>query len=431
MVQVTNLLAKNIHDITYNDVVAFCQQQVIEGVQLDYKETLPKDLAKQFAAFSNTKGGLIIIGVGEDKKTGLPATWNGLANNGKIVDQIHQFAANVSPLPTYDIRTTDEQGGNVFFLIRINEGAAPPYVTLSDPTVWIRNGNIRTPASREELLRLDGKRRDAQTARFARIAFAERYFKDRIAEVEQKRQQSSQAGEENIYPYPLGSEEHRAILSLTVQPYYPEKPLIAYQNLLGNVLKYCEHEMNHTVFGHGQRIDTLPGGIAVFNSNMFSGDVICEQLYANGVYSLMKSIISDKNAYSEKTQEVIHINIIAMDVYSRLKIVQRFYKMSGYSGLVIVMICLKGGSGTEVNPLQTPNSRQWLQPQYGKVRLSSYDWQFELDTATLYDESALNQLFSTIIREISWGLGIPEVNQAVINSVLQHYRWLAPAPSNS
>src|SRR5713226_8124370 len=216
MNKVVNLLARNIHDITYDDVVEFCKQKVLESVQLDYKLNIPKDLAKHFATFSNTQGGLIIIGVGEDAQ-GLPTTHDGVPNDGKLVDWIHQFAANVTPLPTYDVCTTDEQHGNVFILVRIDEGAATPYNTLNDPTVWIRTGNVSTPASREELLRLANKKRDAEAARSANITFAEQYFTARVTEAEQERQQAVQAGGVNIYQHPLGSGENSAILSLTLQ----------------------------------------------------------------------------------------------------------------------------------------------------------------------------------------------------------------------
>ena len=54
MSKVINLLARNIHHITSNDVVEFCQQNILESVQLDYKQHIPKDLAKHFATFSNT-----------------------------------------------------------------------------------------------------------------------------------------------------------------------------------------------------------------------------------------------------------------------------------------------------------------------------------------------------------------------------------------
>lgn len=426
MSKVINLLARNIYDITFDDVVEFCQQKVLESVQLDYKQNIPRDLAKHFATFSNTQGGLIIIGVGEDSATGLPTTYDGIPNDSKHVDRIHQFAANVTPLPTYDVRTTDEQSGNLFILVRIYEGAAPPYTTLNDPTVWIRTGNISTPASREELLRLANKRRDAETTRLAKIAFAKQYFMARVAEADQEREQAIQAGEKNIHLYPIGSKEHSAILSLTLQPYYPHRQLTTPPELLNRLLQYCDQECHRTVF-FNHRVDTLPGGIAGFSSNKSTGYVIGEQLYADGVYNLMEDVLTEQD---QKLLKAVNMNIIATDMYSRLKIVQSFYKMTAYSGLIVGTINLKGGSGAEVLPLLSPTGRAWLPPQCGKVRLSSYDWSFELDTATLYDEAALNQFFGKIIRDISWGLGIPEVSQKVIDAILQYNRWLAPAPSN-
>lgn len=149
--------------------------------------------------------------------------------------------------------------------------------------------------------------------------------------------------------------------------------------------------------------------------------------YADGVYNLMGNVLT---AQDQKPSKAVNINLIAVDLYTHLKVAQNCYKLAGYSGLVVDMVNLKGGKGVEVIPLLSPTGCVWLPPQSGKVRLSSYDWSFELDTATLYDETALNQFFSKIIRDISWGLGIPEVSQTVINSVLQYYRWLAPAPSN-
>lgn len=426
MSKVINLLARNIHDITFDDVVEFCRQKVLESVQLDYKLNIPKDLAKHFATFSNTQGGLIIIGVGEDSATGLPTTYDGIPNDSKHVDRIHQFAANVTPLPTYDVRATDEQSGKVFILVRIYEGAAPPYTTLNDPTVWMRTGNISTPASREELLRLANKRRDAETTRLAKIAFAEQYFLARVAEADQEREQAIQAGDTNIHPYPLGSREHSAILSLTLQPYYPHRQLATPQELLSRIFEYCGQECQRTEF-YNRRVDTLPGGIAGFSSNKYSGHVAGEQLYADGMYNLMEDVLTGQD---QKPLKAVNMNIIATDMYSRIKIVQRFYKATGYSGLIVGTISLKGGSGAEVLPLLSPTGNTWFRPQYGKMRLGSYDWSFELDTATFYDEAALNQFFGKIIRDISWGLGIPEVSQKVIDAVLQYNRWLAPAPSN-
>jgi hypothetical protein len=116
--------------------------------------------------------------------------------------------------------------------VRIDEGAATPYTTLNDPTVWIRTGNVSTPASRKELLRLANKRHDAETAHSANVAFAELYFTACVNEAEQKRQQAIRSGDAPIYPHTLEGGESSSILNLTLKPYYPNKPLSAPQVLL-------------------------------------------------------------------------------------------------------------------------------------------------------------------------------------------------------
>ncbi len=67
-----SLWHKQPESIIYSDLDAFCAQQIPEGIRLDYKLEVPNDLAKVVAAFANTLGGLIILGVDADKVTNTP-----------------------------------------------------------------------------------------------------------------------------------------------------------------------------------------------------------------------------------------------------------------------------------------------------------------------------------------------------------------------
>jgi len=66
------LYTKPINDITFQDVLDFCEQKTPENFRLDYKKVLPSNekLAKLIAAFANTYGGVIVVGINAPK--GIP-----------------------------------------------------------------------------------------------------------------------------------------------------------------------------------------------------------------------------------------------------------------------------------------------------------------------------------------------------------------------
>lgn len=405
-----NLLNKNIHDIKFSDVVDFCKEKILEGTQLDYKRNTPKDLAKHFATFSNTQGGLIIIGVGEDAK-GLPTTYDGVANDGKLVDQVHQFAANVTPLPTYDVCVTDESKGNVFVLVRINEGAATPYTTLNDPTVWIRNGNISTPASRDELLRLANKRHDAEVQRDANLDFAQKYFDARLKDAEEERKNLIKAEKPGVYSYALNG-EHCVVLTIALQPYYPKEPLTSPQDLLSRQHEYCGNEYQNTTFNYVPTT-SMPGGLTAFSWNETTGHVRNDQQYANGLCFTASDVLTHNG-----TQSLIRMYTVSAKLYSELKLIQAYYKLIGYSGLVEGIITLEGGVGVAIQPISSPKHSLFM-PEPGKVRLPSYKWRLHFDSNQLYDDAELSKIFGAAIRDVSWGLGMSDLPASILEGYLE------------
>src|SRR3989339_276494 len=91
------LFTKPIEQISYDDVVLFCEQQISEGINLDYKYDFPNNLEKTIAAFANTFGGLVIIGVEDkDSKPKLPA--NGIKYVRGLQERVIKIILdNISP----------------------------------------------------------------------------------------------------------------------------------------------------------------------------------------------------------------------------------------------------------------------------------------------------------------------------------------------
>ncbi|GAJ18756.1 unnamed protein product, partial [marine sediment metagenome] len=70
-----NMIAKNVNEITKDDLQALIDNSVLEGKTIEYKQSLPgnsdsdkKEFLADICSFSNTSGGDLIYGITEDRK---------------------------------------------------------------------------------------------------------------------------------------------------------------------------------------------------------------------------------------------------------------------------------------------------------------------------------------------------------------------------
>jgi len=128
-----------------------------ESSIVQFKERLPHpdSIAHEMIAFSNSRGGKIIIGVND--KTG---ELNGLSFNE--IQQTNQQIVNVASQkvypPVYLVTETVSVKGNQIIVISIEEGLSKPYKD-SDGIIYIKNGSDkRKVTSNDEIARLLGSR---------------------------------------------------------------------------------------------------------------------------------------------------------------------------------------------------------------------------------------------------------------------------------
>ncbi|MDY6865126.1 MAG: ATP-binding protein [Halobacteriota archaeon] len=79
------MIAKDIDQITEEDLQALIDNSVLEGKTIEYKQTLPnnsdsgkKEFLADVSSFANASGGDLIYGIIEDRDTGIPKTLEGL-----------------------------------------------------------------------------------------------------------------------------------------------------------------------------------------------------------------------------------------------------------------------------------------------------------------------------------------------------------------
>jgi len=95
-----------------------------------------EQLHKEISAFANTYGGYILLGITDKKNVSGCAKWT--------EERIHNVIYNnITPTPDFDVRQF-QIDGNTVFVIKIEEGSMPPYIT-SDGKIFERVSSSSMP----------------------------------------------------------------------------------------------------------------------------------------------------------------------------------------------------------------------------------------------------------------------------------------------
>lgn len=167
-----NLFVEDLTTISFADVETFLGvhspevQRPMEGVKLDYKLKEPAELCDTVAAFANTAGGLIFIGVESKKvKHNIPISIPGENFAGGDVKAriIGKVASQVTPRPDVQIGVVPvpASSGSVVVVIRVAESPFPPHEFSLNKRIRIpiRLQDTNQQASLRDLEHLFEKRR--------------------------------------------------------------------------------------------------------------------------------------------------------------------------------------------------------------------------------------------------------------------------------
>lgn len=119
-----------------------------ENSSVEFKsgKVRPESIAKEMAAFSNTHGGMLFIGIEDDQTI-----------TGISIENVEEWLVNISRnnitpsiSPTVSIETIKNKK---IAVVEIHKGISKPYQTI-DGKYWIRVGSTNRSATKEELSRL-------------------------------------------------------------------------------------------------------------------------------------------------------------------------------------------------------------------------------------------------------------------------------------
>lgn len=156
---------------TYADVEAFLAEKPPENLRLEYKREVTDRIARTIAAMANSEGGLIIIGIEEEGKTGKPKLPPAGIDLGKdpitsvrsmAHDDIHEPITDLD-IGTYSFPSDSERG---VLVVRVHQSERVPHAVGAKHTFLHRVGaqamkegdDLDAPINVEQMLWLAERR---------------------------------------------------------------------------------------------------------------------------------------------------------------------------------------------------------------------------------------------------------------------------------
>ncbi len=436
-----DILNKPIKSFDFAKIETFCQEGIREGLQIDYKKELPRDgLSKLIAAFSNTRGGVIIIGVEENRTTGVPSAWTGIPVNAQDVERIHQWASNITPFPLYEVHPTNEVNGRNFILIRVFEGDRTPYYVQNDPKIYVRTGNI-TPsvdlASPEATELLVRKKENAEILRNLKIQQSNEIYEAALhrGEIERKKKiavekanykrarqealtqhQPPPEFQSKIFQQELGS--NASIFSVILQPYYPT-PIVTPRDIKERLTDIRDGDRTFRINFPSVNMEPIPEGVMTFSWREDYGGIHNEQIYSSGFVRLSKDVL---NLDLETGYKFIYISHLISLTFAVMKATTNFYKLFEYQGGIKGSLSLKSTEDIYIKPVLT--GRETFPDDDKMGLLQHYYYPLELDTSILNDKKRFQDYFINLINEIFWIFGFEHPHPDTVKAYLESHNWL-------
>ena len=147
-----NPFNKELKDIQEDDLQILLN--VSEGWYIEYKSELPKarDIAKSIASFSNSRGGLYILGIKGNKTNNCAEEILGIEANQDIIHDA--VRGNVMPFPYFECYSVPLRNNKKVMIVAVDEGQETPYIH-NDGKIYRRQESSSDPIPENNRFSID------------------------------------------------------------------------------------------------------------------------------------------------------------------------------------------------------------------------------------------------------------------------------------
>jgi hypothetical protein len=397
-----------IDHITFNDVIAFCEERHRESIHLDYKREIGNSIVRTIAAMANTWGGVVLVGVDEeDSRPRLPVA--GIPYEEHLRERIsNTILGNIMPpvFPEIQIcRSPDEQ--RALIVIRITQSNLSPHAIRGNRRVYLRTDSSNEP---EELATVD------------RILWL---VDRRKRSVDLKNTFYNRAGERwrSLCTGAAVAARHGELI-LGMSPLYPFESLVAYRRLLQEipnaitVRAWGGHSFPRDVL----RTAMVPtkDGAAGFLRRADIDYVAYEEINEYGFFYHREDIVTKIPADQGGVVNRIHLYAILTRLDLFLEAMARFCEAIGYWGQVELRVeLLNDGTVAAIN-LPAPQGHFRIDEEMPVPLDRQMEFHCDLTAIALREQRA--EIVASLISDIGWAFGFPHVTPEAVRVVMRENR---------
>ncbi|MCK4732954.1 MAG: ATP-binding protein, partial [Methanophagales archaeon] len=374
-------------EIEFEDVNAFCDEQIEENRRLEYKKAFSskdekKQIAKEISAFANTHGGIILVGVDEkDRKPKLPI--DGIAYVKGLNEKVTSIALkNIYP-PVFPETTVCRFGNNhekAVVVIRVQESDETPHTVERTTGIYVRVDSQNEP----------------QRARYEEIE----WLINRREKAVENRERLLRRAEERFNNQPT-RKNFKAFQCVSVIPVFPHAPLVALENL-SDIADESKVSVHNCDFPLTSQYKTAHESIVY--------DSVYESFLNHTEINRFGLIFSKQSLWECDNEKKVNLFEAAYMVEGMLRFSLNFYEKVGYWGLISINLSLEGIRG---GSLTNPSSIMWSEPLDSHLGSSDFDDFISLERKVkMYELSErFDEIVKDLFNEILWSFGVDKAYQ--------------------
>lgn len=357
------LFTKPIEQITFEDIENFCKEGLEESSRLEYKKDFSSkganfQIAKEIAAFANTYGGLLLIGIDEvDRKPKLPL--EGIKYEEGLNERINSITlSNIYPPVFPEVKVCQSQDQEkAVIVIRVSQSDETPHLLNNRTKIYVKVDSQSEPIEPpwEQIEWLVNKRAKAIENKERLINRARSRFKFLCQ------------------GKPLTS--FREIFAI---PIFPSAPLVDFSNLKTVAKNSSSSRMNYLFPPYLSQPRTQPESLVYSQMFPISAEVDYLEVSQFGLIYYKKNFGEDLDTgYKDK----IGIFSVLEMIFDFLNYAASFYKNMNYWGIVQITFKLEGVLGKSLFYESNPNSIEY----FAKIS-KLYDNEFTINRKLLTGE---------------------------------------------